>query len=68
MCEVEENFENVCMKRGFFFWIIRDQQFYFIIFLRFYLFMRDTDRGRDMGTGRRRDWIPGPWDHELSQR
>ena len=42
----------------------------------FYLFMRDTERGRDIGRGRSRlpvgspmqDSIPGPWDHDLSQR
>ena len=41
-----------------------------------YLFMRDTDRGRDIGRGRSRlpagsvmgDSIPGPQDHDLSQR
>ena len=38
--------------------------------------MRDTKRGRDIGRGRSRlpvgslmqDSIPGPWDHDLSQR
>ena len=37
-------------------------------------FMRDTERGRDIGRGRSRlpaislmwDSIPGPWDHDLS--
>ena len=41
-----------------------------------YLFMRDTERGRDTGRGRSRppmrsliwDLIPGPRDHALSQR
>ena len=36
-----------------------------------YLFMRDTERGRDIGRGRSRpparspmwDLVPGPWDH-----
>ena len=54
--------------------------FYFtgFFFLRFliYLFMRDTDRGRDVGRGRSRlpmgslmwDSILGPQDHDLSQR
>ena len=43
---------------------------------RFYLFMRDTERGRDIGRGRSRlpagslmwDLIPGPRVHTLSQR
>ena len=38
--------------------------------------MRDTERGRDIGIERSRfparslmqDSIPGPWDHDLSQR
>ena len=38
--------------------------------------MRDTERDRDIGRGRGRlpagslmqDWIPGPQDHDLSQR
>ena len=38
--------------------------------------MRDTERDRDIGRGRSRlsvgilmwDSIPGPWDHDLSQR
>ena len=38
--------------------------------------MRDTQRGRDIGRGRSRlsveilmrDSIPGPWDHDLSER
>ena len=41
-----------------------------------YLFMRDTERGRDTGRGRSRlhagsptqDSIPGPGDHHLSRR
>ena len=47
-------------------------------FLRFYLFIheRHTERGRDIGRGRSRlpvgslmqGSIPGPWDHDLSQR
>ena len=48
----------------------------FLFFLRFYLFMRDTERGRDTGRGRSRlpvgslmwDLIPGPQDHDLSRR
>ena len=48
--------------------------FFFLNFI--YLFMRDTQRGRDIGRGRSRlpsgslmwDWIPGPRDHDLSQR
>ena len=36
--------------------------------------MRDIERGRNIGRGRRRipvgslmwDWVPGPWDHDLS--
>ena len=49
--------------------------FFFKDFL--YLFMRHTERGRDTGRGRSRllaeslmlrDLIPGPWDHDLSQR
>ena len=48
------------------------------IFKRFYLFIheRHTERGRDTGRGRSRlpvgspmwDSIPGPQDHDLSQR
>ena len=38
--------------------------------------MRDTERGRNIGKGRRslpgrnlmRDSIPGPWDHNLSPK
>ena len=41
-----------------------------------YLFMRDTERGRDIGRGRSRlpagspiwDSIPGPQDHDASPR
>ena len=50
----------------------------FFVFQRFYLFIheRHTERGRDIGSGRSRlpegsprwDSIPGPWDHNLSQR
>ena len=49
----------------------------FFIFKDFvYLFMRDTERDRDIGRGRSRFlvgslmWvlIPGPRDHDLSQR
>ena len=50
--------------------------FHFLFFLIFHLFMRDTERGRDIGRGRSRlhagnlmqDSIPGPQDHDLSQR
>ena len=50
--------------------------FFFFFFLRFYLFMRDTERGRDTGRGRSRlhagslmwDSIPGLQDHALGQR
>ena len=48
---------------------------FFFFFLRFYLFMSDTERerGRDTGRGRSRlparslmlDWIPGLQDHAL---
>ena len=47
---------------------------YFKYFI--YLFMRDTERGRDTGRGRRsrrpagslmQDSIPGPWDHALTK-
>ena len=47
------------------------------IFLRFYLFMRDRERGRDIGRERSRlaprresmqDSIPGPWNQDLSWR
>ena len=49
----------------------------FLFFKDFiYLFMRDTEKGRDIGRGRSRlpagspmwDLDPGPWDHTLSQR
>ena len=41
-----------------------------------YLFMKDTERGRDTGRGRNRlhagspmgDSFPGPWGHALSHR
>ena len=49
-----------------------------VLFLDFiYLFMRDNrESDRDIGRGRSRfltgsllgDWIPGRWDHDLSQR
>ena len=47
-----------------------------LFFLRFYLFMRDTQREAETGRGRcrlpagsqMRDLQPGPWDHDLSQR
>ena len=52
------------------------RDFFFKDFI--YLFMRDTERTRDIGRGRSRlpagtgnlmqDLIPGPWDHDLSQR
>ena len=50
--------------------------FYFFKILFIYLFMRDTERGRDTGRGRSRlpvgsprwDSIPGPWDLDLSCR
>ena len=50
--------------------------FFLFCFLDFiYLFMRDTERGRDISRGRSRlptgslmrDSIPGPRDHNLSQ-
>ena len=49
--------------------------FRFYSLKRFYLFMRDTERGRDPGRGRRRlhagspmrDSIPGSWGHDLSR-
>ena len=51
-------------------------RFYHFFKILFYLFMRDTERCRDTGRGRRRlpvgslmwDSIPGPRDHDLSQR
>ena len=52
--------------------------FYFFYFFKdfIYLLMRDTERGRDIGRGRSKllmgnpmwDSIPGPQDHNLSQR
>ena len=55
-----------------------DSHFPFFCFLkkRFYLFMRDTDRGRDPGRGRSRlhagsparDSIPEPGGHALGRR
>ena len=54
--------------------VFRITVFFFKDFI--YLFMRDTERGRDIGRGRSRlpagspmrDLIPGPRDHILSQR
>ena len=42
----------------------------FFFFLRFCLFMGDTGRGRSRLPARSlmQDLIPGPWDHDLSQR
>ena len=49
----------------------------FCLFLRFfYFFMRDIERGRDIGRGRSRlpagnlmwNLIPGPQDHNLNQK
>ena len=61
--------------------MLLDQKYFpnvIIFFLRFCLFMRDTERerGRDIGRGRSRlhagsptwDLIPGPQDQALSQR
>ena len=61
--------------------ILRNALPHFILFLktflkRFYLFMRETERGRSTGRGRSRlhtgsptwDLIPGLQDHALSQR
>ena len=47
-----------------------------VLFCFNFVFIWDTERGRDIGTGRSRlpagslmwDSIPGPWDHDLSQR
>ena len=43
-----------------------------IFFFQFYLFMRDTERGRGKSRfpagSSMRDSIPGPWDGDLSQR
>ena len=58
---------SIFVLQVFFFFFIKD----FI-----YLLMRDRERGRDIGSGRRRlptgslmwDSIPGLWDHDLSQR
>ena len=58
----------------------KEKAYLFLIFLKilFYMFMRDTERerGRDTGRGRCRlslgslmqDSVPGPQDHDLSQR
>ena len=58
---------------GFFVSLFRIDYFFF---LRFYLFIRHTEREADIGRGRSRflagspmrDSIPRPWDHDLSQR
>ena len=62
---------NVCVRPNY------CPSFWFF-FLRFYLFIHEKhrERGRDIGKGRSRlpagnlmwDLIPGPWDHDLSQR
>ena len=56
--------------------LIDSMQFYLILFLKnvIYLFMGDTERGRDISRGRSRlpagslmqDSLPGPQDHDLS--
>ena len=58
----------------FLFFSFNDRFLFFKDFI--YLFMRDTERGRDTGTERNRlpegslmqDSILGPQDHDLSQR
>ena len=60
------------------FFLFSGMAVYLFVFLKdfIYLFMRDTKKGRDIGRGRHRlpagsamwDLIPGPQDHDLSQR